>query len=212
MESDIKASGGLAVIRANRRPYIVINILYYGLVLCGMTVAALYPAVQHRLLVSPQVQVHANSVLGQVAKVYESRNVPLAALVTFLVNSVIGAFATITLPSALIPFSGFVVGLCRPATWGLLFWPTTRQTTQVAMLPRLFILLIEGQAYVLAIFGCYLWGRWVVHPSRAGFATCKPGYVAGLRANLQLYSLILAILAVSAVYEAVEVIGAMRLI
>jgi hypothetical protein len=80
------------------------------------------------------------------------------------------------------------------------------------MLPRLFILLIEGQAYVLAIFGSYLWGRWVVHPSKAGFATSKAGYVAGLRANMQLYSLILATLAVSAVHEAVEVIGATPLI
>ena len=99
-----------------------------------------------------------------------------------------------------------------PVMWGLLFSPTTRQTTHVAMLPRLFILLIEGQAYVLAIFGSYLWGRWVVHPSKAGFATSKAGYVAGLRANMQLYSLILATLAVSAVHEAVEVIGATPLI
>ncbi len=77
------------------------------------------------------------------------------------------------------------------------------------MLPRLLILLIEGQGYVLAIFGSYLWGRWVVHPGKAGFATRKAGYLAGFRANMQLYSPILATLAVSAVYEAIEVIGAM---
>jgi hypothetical protein len=51
-----------------------------------------------------------------------------------------------------------------------------------------------------------------VHPSKAGFATSKAGYVAGLRAYMQLYSLILATLAVSAVHEAVEVIGATPLI
>ena len=77
------------------------------------------------------------------------------------------------------------------------------------MLPRLLVLLIEGQAYILAIFGSYLWGRWVIHPTKCGFGTRKAGYRAGLRTNMQLYSLILATLAVSAIYEAVELIGAM---
>lgn len=206
MESDNKALRGLAIIRANLWPYIVINILYYGLVLCGMTVEALYPAARDRLLASHQVPVHANSVLDAAAKVYQSKNIPLAALVTFLVNSIIGAFASITLPSALIPFSGFVVGLCRPAVWGIWFSSTR---SQVTMLPRLLVLLIEGQAYILAIFGSYLWGRWVIHPTKSGFGTRTAGYRAGLRTNMQLYSLILATLAVSAIYEAVEVIGAM---
>jgi hypothetical protein len=41
----------------------------------------------------------------------------------------------------------------------------------------------SNASYVFAIFGSYLWGRWVVHPSKAGFATRKVGYLAGLRAN-----------------------------
>jgi hypothetical protein len=196
----------IGIIGANRRPYIVINIVYYGLVLCAMIVAALYPALQHTLLASLQAQFQTNSLLAKVAKVYTSGNIPLAALVTFLVNSVLGAFASITLPSALIPFSGFLVGSYRPVIWGLLLSPTSHKL-QLAMLPHSLTLLLEGQGYILAMFGSYLWGKWFLQPDKAGFATRKEGYLAGLRANVQLYSLILAVLAVAAVYEAIEVIA-----
>jgi hypothetical protein len=43
----------------------------------------------------------------------------------------------------------------------------------------------------------------------AGFSNSREAYRAGLRANLQLYRLILLLLAVAAVYEAIEVIGMM---
>ena len=38
-----------AVIGRNRRAYIVLNVVFYGLVVCGMVLAALNPAVQEAL-------------------------------------------------------------------------------------------------------------------------------------------------------------------
>jgi hypothetical protein len=130
--------------------------------------------------------------------------------VTFLVNAVIGAFACITLPSSLIPFSGFVVGCYRAALWGLSLSPTNPRMLLV-MIPHSLTLLLEGEAYVVAMFGCYLWGKWLIRPAAAGFPNSREAYCAGLRANLQLYRLILVVLAVAAVYEAIEVIGMMAL-
>jgi hypothetical protein len=213
MESRTEPSifrNAIAIVRANGRPYVVINIVYYGLVLWGMIVAALFPPLQHRLLAGLHAQAQGKTLLALGAKVYASGNVSLAALATFLVNSVAGAFASITLPSALIPFSGFVVGFCRPVIWGLTLSPTSPKL-QLALLPHSLTLLIEGQAYVVAILGSYLWGKWVARPGSSGFATWKHGYAAGLRANVQLYGLILALLAAAAIYEAAEVIALMRL-
>jgi len=200
----------IAIISANRGPYIVVNMAYYGLVLCGMMVAAVYPPVQQKLLATLDGQLKTSALLAPVARAYASGNVPLAAMLTFIINSAVGAFACITLPAALIPFSGFAVGFYRAAMWGLTLSPTSPKML-FAMLPHSVTLLLEGQGYVLPIFGCYLWGKWVVSPAKSGFATRREGYVAGLRVNVQLYSLILTVLAVSAVYEAVEVIAMMRL-
>ena len=44
-----------------------------------------------------------------------------------------------------------------------------------------------------------------------GFPNSREGYRAGLRANIQVYRLILVLLAVAAVYESIEVIGMMAL-
>ena len=195
----------VAVIKRHHRPYVVINVLFYGLIIAGSVVSAVHPPLQKDLLASLQSEFERGT-LAPVAEAYRSGNVASAALQTFWVNSVIGAFASITLPSALIPFSGCPIGLYRAVLWGLALSPANR-TLRLAMIPHSLTLVLEGQAYVLALFGCYLWGKWVLSPSRSGFSTARQGYLAGLRANLRLYSLILSFLAVAAVYEAVEVIA-----
>jgi len=104
----------LALIRENRRPYFVLNLLFFGLVFFGFIVSALDLRIQRALLAALRAD-FKHGLLAQVAALYRSGNVPLAALVTFLVNAIIGAFASITLPSFLIPFSGLVVGCYRAA-------------------------------------------------------------------------------------------------
>jgi len=199
----------LDVIRANRRPYFAVNAGYYGLVLCGMIVASFAPGLQQQLMARMNSAFEAG-MFRLVTEAYRSGNVPLAALLTFGVNSALGAFAVITLPSAVIPFAGCLMGCVRATMWGLMLSPTSPKLLLV-MLPHSVVLLLEGQGYVLAAFGVYLWGKWILHPEGAGLATRGEGYLAGLRANLSLYWLILPVLAVSAVYEAVEVIGMMAL-
>lgn len=190
--------GAVATIRANRRAYIAINLMFYGLVACGSLIAGFCPVVQEKMLASLHAQLGTSALLGPVSRAYQSGNVPVAALLTFMVNSVFGAFAQITMPAAVIPFAGFLTGLLRPLAWGLMLAPTKTQMT-LKMLPHSIVLLLEGQAYVLAVFGGFLWGDWFLYPARGGFATWKQGYRAGFRANVQLYKLILAVLAVSAV-------------
>jgi hypothetical protein len=200
----------MGVIRANRRSYIAMNAIYYGLVVFGMIVAAVDQSLQQRLL-DQLGAAFKIGLLRVVSDAYRSGNVPLAALVTFLVNSLLGAFAFLTLPSAAIPFAGCLAGCYRAVLWGLTMSPTNPKMLLV-MLPHSVVLLLEGQGYVLAAFGAWLWGKWFLRPGRSGFASRGAGYRAGLRANLDLYRLILPVLAVSAVYEAVEVIGAMALL
>ena len=198
-----------ALIRENRRAYLALNLLFFGLVFLGFFVSALNPRVQEALLASLQAA-FSHGLLAYVAALYRSGNVPLAALVTFLVNSVLGAFVCITLPSFLIPFSGLAAGCYRAAIWGLSLSPTNPRLL-LAMIPHSLTLLLEGEAYIVAMFGSYLWGKWLIRPASAGFRSGRDAYRAGLRANLQLYRLILILLAAAALYEAIEVIGMIAL-
>jgi len=188
----------IGLIRAHRRAYLAINAGYYGLVLGGMIVTALAPALQQRLLLHMRDAFHSG-MLARVTEAYQSGNVARAALLTFLVNSALGAFAVITLPSALIPFAGCFTAAVRAVLWGVMLSPTS-PTLLLVMLPHSLVLLLEGQGYVLAAFGAWLWARSYIDPAGGG-------YGAGLRACLRIYCLVLPVLAVAAVYEAVEVIG-----
>jgi hypothetical protein len=82
-----------ALIRDNPRPYLAINLLFFGLVFLGFVVSALDPRLQEALQAALGAGLN-HGLLAWVASLYRSGNVPLAALATFLVNSVIGAFAS----------------------------------------------------------------------------------------------------------------------
>jgi len=193
----------LGIIRGNRRAYFVINVVYYGLVILAMIFVATQPQLQ-RSLTASVASGFTSGPLETVGTAYGSGNVALAAAITFLVNFVLGAFLYITLPSLIIPFAGLFTGVIRAVLWGLLLSPAMPEL-RLAMIPHSLTVLLEGQAYVLAMLGSYvLW--------RAAFKRNESGgnffsrYRAGLSKNVRLYLLITVVLAVAALYEALEVI------
>jgi hypothetical protein len=204
VRTDGAVSASLALIRANWGAFRAANLLFFGLVLAGFVISAIAPDLQR--IVSEKIQIGLeHGSLRFVTELYRSGNVPLAALATFVVNSVLGAFVLITLPCLLVPFSGLLVGIYRAVLWGLALSPTNPGIL-LTMIPHSVVLLLEGEAYVMAMFGCLLWGKWVVNPRSAGMGSPAEGWLAGWRANVRLYSIILPLLAVSAIYESVEVI------
>ena len=74
------------------------------------------------------------------------------------------------------------------------------------MLPHSITLILEGQAYILALFAVYLQGRALLWPKSVGLETYKQGYVEGLKRTGRMYILVIMTLAIAAVYEVLEVI------
>ena len=66
---------------------------------------------------------HGNGPLGPVGAAYKSGNVWAAIVLTFAVNLFIGSLFSITVPSMIVPFSGFLMGIFRAVVWGLLLSP-----------------------------------------------------------------------------------------
>ena len=202
MKNLIKSAWGL--VQENRRAYIVINILYYGLVVICM----IYVAFNQELQKSLMNEIGAAFMTGPLAFVgqaYVNARVFTAILATFFVNLLIGSFASVTLPSLIIPFSGILVGIYRAILWGLLLSPANPDL-RLLMIPHSITLIIEGQAYILTMLAAYIQGRAFLWPKSVGLESRTKGYLEGLKRTGKLFSLIILTLAIAAIYEVIEVV------
>jgi hypothetical protein len=195
----------LALVQADQRAYVTLNVLYYGLVVAAMLyVAFINPGLQQTLL-DAVGQAFTAGPLSAVGAAYGGGQVLSAIGLTFVVNLVLGSALQISLPSLIIPFSGVLVGLSRALLWGLLLAPS-RPGLAGAMLPHSLTLLLEGQAYILAMLAAVIQAKTFFWPRAYGQTGRWQGYVEGLRRSAWIYLLVIVLLAVAAVYEALEVI------
>lgn len=199
---------GIQVIRAWRRAYIILNLVYYGLVIVMMTYAVFNRSLQQELVNAIGVAV-TEGPLSTVGGAYLGGEFWRAVGLTFVINLTVGSFVSITLPSLVIPFSGLLIAEYRAALWGVIFSPTLTDVGARHVVFGLFaalLILLEGQAYVLAMLAAYIHGRAWLRPSTVGAGSRRDGYVAGLRRSVAIYALVSMNLAIAAVYEALVVI------
>lgn len=192
----------LAIVREHRRAYLALNVFYYALVVLGMAYALVNPALQQTMLSAAGVA-FSQGPLSAVGDAYLNAKVFEATGLTFVVNLFVGSFATITLPSLIVPFSGLLMGAYRAFLWGLIYSPTSPQL-QTILLPHSVTLLVEGQAYILALLGVVIQGRALLFPRTVGAASRRQGMWQGIKLSAQLYVLVILVLALAAIYEVLE--------
>ena len=204
----LKSAWGLVL--ENRRAYIVLNVVYYALVVIFMIYVAFNQPLQQSLMeaVGATFMTGPLSIVGQS---YANAQVFKAILVTFVVNLSIGSFGSITLPSLIIPFSGTLVGIYRAILWGLILSPANPDL-RLAMIPHSLTLIIEGQAYILTMLAAYIQGRAFLWPKTIGLERRGQGYLEGLKRTGKLYVLVILTLLVAAIYEVIEVVIMIKLV
>jgi hypothetical protein len=193
------------VIRADLGVYIALNAIYYGLVILGMFYVTFFNPRLQKTLLQAVGTAFTEGPLSALGGAYEGGQVLSAIVLTFLVNLVFGSLVEISLPAMIIPFSGLLMGFFRAILWGLLLAPTTPSLAG-PMIPHSLTLLIEGQAYVLAMLAAYIQGKAFLWPEAYEQIGHLRGYVEGLRRTGWIYLLVTLALAVAAIYEALEVI------
>jgi hypothetical protein len=189
-----------------RRPGLVwtTHMAYFGLVILAALLIYELPEVQTVLLSATASELEATgSPLGVAGKAYASGSIPLAAVVTFLINFFLGSLVLISLPSAIVPGAGALLAAFRAVLWGLVLAPTSVLTAGV-MLPHSWTLLLEGEGYVLAALFGLLIPIHLCQPSVGGTAWSRFGRV--LLLNLKANVLVALVLTVAACYEAFEAI------
>jgi hypothetical protein len=143
--------------------------------------------------------------LSAVGLAYVNAQVLTAIVLTFLINLIIASFLYITIPSLIIPYIGILMGIYRAILWGLIFSPG-HPDMQMVMIPHSITLIIEGQAYILAMFGAFLQGTAFLFPKTVGLERRGQGYREGLKRTGKIYILIVLTLLVAAIYEVIEVV------
>jgi hypothetical protein len=194
----------LAIVKENYQVYILINVIFYGLVAIFMVVAAFNQPLQKQLITLIG-QGFSQGPFTPVGKAYASGQVLVAMILTFVVNFFIGCLIDLTLPSLIVPFSGMLIGITRAILWGFLLSPASPQL-RYAMIPHSLTLLLEGQGYILALLAVYVQGRAFLWPRSVGLESHGKGYLEGLKRTGLLYILVAITLLAAAVYEALEVI------
>jgi len=197
------------IVKNNRRAYIVLNVLYYSLVIVFMVYAAFNPEIQ-KTLMDAVGATFMTGPLSFIGNAYANAEVLRAILVTFFINLFVGSFGSITLPSLIIPFSGLLIGIYRAVMWGLILSPASPDL-RLIMIPHSITLLIEGQAYILTMLAAYIQGRSFLWPRAVSLDSHWKGYVEGVKLSARLYVLIILTLVIAAVYEVIEVVMMIKL-
>ena len=190
----------LAPLLEHRRAWLVFNLAYLAAILAGGLLAALTPAIQETLWQGAAEAYSPTGSLGRVGSAYLDGRLVEAMLLTFVVNLVLGSLVFITLPSLVIPFAGLLIGVVRGLLWGLLFAPVTGFEPQ--LLWHVPVMLLEGEAYVIAMLGVAVWWWQTVRASGGRLGAWREGLVFQVR----IYAIVTLVLAIAAIYEAVEVI------
>jgi hypothetical protein len=195
----------IEIIRENKKVYIILNAVFYGLVILSMVITSFYPELQKNALAGANKTLSSGGLASAVSSAYDSSNLLASMGLTFFVNITIGSFLTMTLPSLVIPFSGLLMAFYRAISWGFMFSPITPDMKAV-MIPHSLTLLIEGQAYIVAMFAIYLQGKYFLFPRSIGMKSHWNGYKQGLIQTAWLYVPITILLVGGAIYEAIDVI------
>jgi len=201
---------GLDIIRRNRRLYIILNAVYYSLIVVGLVYSLFDRSLHDFFIEAAGATYGSGGSLSFVGDAYMNGKVLEAVAITFGINLAVGSFASITLPSLIIPFSGLAIAVYRAALWGVIYSPEPGVTLTMANIGfaafAVGLLFLEGQAYVLTMLAVVLQGRAFLSPKTVGEESRGRAYLAGLKMTGILYVLVAIVLIISAIYEVLGVV------
>lgn len=188
------------VLRDNRKAYLVSNLVVYGTLFMTMITTVYLPGASEWGMRNTEAFLSSPG-STMVVEAYASGSIVGASLLTFVSNLLFAALATTTLPSLTIPFFGVIATLGRAMFIGMPFAPTSLEEL-IAGVVASPVLLIEFQAYVLAMLGSFILWRSTFRYRQRNLSSAWDGYLAGIKDNIRLYPAIIVVLLGIAVIEA----------
>ncbi len=192
-------SDALGIIKKDWKLLAGLNALYFCVLVIGATLAFISPGL-HLSMID---LVGSDNIGGHVpagASLTEALATATGGLASsFLLNTL----GMITIPSAILPLWGPIIGSARFFIWGVTnVLPPDGVMTMGDLLPRYVAILLEGEAYVVAIFACVR-QMVVAFENMYGDIRVMLGiYAVAVLENLQLLIVVFILLVAAALYKA----------
>ena len=188
------------LIQQNWKAYIWLNILYFGLTIVSMVLISSRPDLENAFRTWAKTNFNP-ALMNAVAQGLVMKSI----LLTFINNFLYATIYAMALPSLVIPFWGLLIGTIRSLLWGFALSPAD-PAFRVHLLAQIPTWLLEGEAYVLAMFAVFILWRNFFWPRQAGVNSRMQGYVLGIKQMLPLYAGVCFLLVLGAVYESLATI------
>lgn len=176
-----------------------LNALYLSVLVVGAVLALVSPGLQ----LSMVRYVGAETIGGPLTNPSGVTDA-LAAVAGGLVSSfLLNTLGMITIPSAVLPIWGPIIGGARFFIWGVAYvLPLEGVMTLGELIPQYLAIILEGEAYIIAIFACVRQLSVAAGHIEAGYQWMLKMYGAAVLENLKLLAVVLVLLTASAIYQA----------
>ncbi len=193
------------IFKKDRKLFLLTNAFYFGLVILGALIALAFPQTQRYMLSLVQTGLTSGP-LSSVSTAYHSGDILYAAVVTFITNFFLGTLIEITVPSLFVPIWAPIMGAIRALMWGImLIVPVPGVLPLKTVLPHYLTIFLEGEGYVVAIFACLRQVKALLKLGSVPKGQRVKSYFTTIVDNVKLLPVVAILLAVSALYEAWEV-------
>ncbi len=184
--------------------FLASNVFLFGLFILGILVGQVFPDV-HNMSVDFIQQATTTGPISTASQTLEAGNILLGTWQIFSHNY----FVTIVLaalPSLIFPPWILVVFGAQFFVFGIIFSVPSMITEPTILIPLLGTLLLEGEAYVIAIFATMRLVEAVIWPSSFKETSRLKAYMRAVIDNAKLLLVVGVVLAVAALFEAASLV------
>jgi hypothetical protein len=194
----------LGIFKKDWKLFVAANVFLFGLFVLGALIGLAFPAVQDQLRQWLD-QVTSTGSIGTVSNTLNEGNIWLGTWQIFshnyYVTVVLAAIPSLFFP----PWILFLFGI-QFLAFGIIFSIPSMLHNPVAALPVLGTLLLEGEAYVIAIFATMRLVEALIWPHRFGEQSALRAYFKAVIDNAKLLVVTGIVLAVAALFEAASIV------
>jgi hypothetical protein len=198
-------AGNIAgIFKKDWKLFVASNVFLFGLFILGALVGLAFPAVHDRLVQWIE-QVTTAGPIGTVSNTLEGGDIWLGTWQIFshnyFVTVVLAAIPSLVFP----PWILLVFGI-QFFAFGIVYSIPSMIDNPVTIIPVLGTLLLEGEAYVIAIFATMRLVEALIWPRRFGEQSAIKAYLKAVVDNAKLLVVAGIVLVVAALYEAATIV------
>jgi len=192
-------SDAMDIIKKDWRLLATLNALFFCVLIIGAAIALISPGLQLSM-----INLIGADTIASSAGISDNSNTLNAAVLTFY--SSFQYLLMITVPSIVLPIWGPILGAAKFCLWGITYVaPLRGGMTLGKLLPQYLLMIILGEAYIIAIFACTRQLKVLIASSGLEFRLILALYLKSVAENMKLLLIVIILLAAASLYQALIV-------